>query len=56
MLLHNLLYPIPAKTYKSLSQLCSFLVEHIEMSEKTDDVINEISDGFSIISNADKLI
>ena len=41
---------------KNLNQLSSFLVDYIEISEKPDDVINEISIRFSSINNMDKLI
>lgn len=44
------------KANKNLSQLITFLVDYIGMSEKPDDVINEISNKFTSISNADKLI
>lgn len=44
------------KTNKNLNQLSSFLVDYIGMSEKPDEVINEISDKFAAISNVDKLI
>lgn len=44
------------KNNKNLNQLSTFLVDYIGMSENPDDVINEISNKFATISNADKLI
>lgn len=44
------------KTNKNLNQLSTFLVDYIEMSNKPDDVINEISDKFATISNVVNLI